>query len=245
MISLKRIIASCFLGFAMCAVAKSDDKIIIIEGHFFNEFPVSTSEIVGMGNVSTTSGAKATLFKLANPLPEAAFKYAIAAEDVDDAANLLKGAETARVLTMSFASEPDSLISVGAKFPQFTATDINGKTWTNSDIDGKAMALNLWFTGCGPCRAEMPVLSQWKDEMPDVMFFSATYEDAATARAVLEKQGFNWTALVNDVQFKEWIGNNGYPMTIVVDKTGTISHIEHGTSPVQRDELKAKIQAVR
>jgi hypothetical protein len=91
----------------------------------------------------------------------------------------------------------------------------------------------------------MPELSQWKDEMPDVMFFSATYEDAATARPVLEKVGFNWIPIVNDTQFREWIDSRGYPLTIVVDKTGVITHIEHGTSPLQREVLKRKIQDVR
>jgi hypothetical protein len=91
----------------------------------------------------------------------------------------------------------------------------------------------------------MPELSQWKDEMPDVMFFSATYEDAATARPVLEKQGFNWTAIVNDKQFKEWIDETGYPLTVVVNRDGVIVHIEHGTSPVQREELNRIISAAR
>jgi thiol-disulfide isomerase/thioredoxin len=107
------------------------------------------------------------------------------------------------------------------------------------------MVLNLWFTGCGPCRAEMPELSQWKTEMPDVMFFAATYEDAATARPVVERQGFNWIQLVGDTQFKEWIDESGYPLTVVVDKAGNVTHVEHGTSPVQRETLKQKIQEVR
>lgn len=55
--------------------------------------------------------------------------------------------------------------------------------------------------------------------MPDVMFFSSTFEDAATARPVLEKQGFSWIPLVGDTQFKEWIDETGYPLTIVVDKS--------------------------
>ena len=62
------------------------------------------------------------------------------------------------------------LIKVGDKFSDFSATDITGKRWTNADIEGKITVLNLWFTGCGPCRAEMPELSTWKDEMSDVMF---------------------------------------------------------------------------
>ena len=117
--------------------------------------------------------------------------------------------------------------------------------WTHEDVKGKVMVLNLWFTGCGPCRKEMPELSTWKDEMPDVMFFSSTYETAEIAKRVLDKVHFNWIPLVNDTQFHKFIGNNGYPLTIVVDKSGKIAAFEYGTSPEQRASLKNKISELR
>jgi thiol-disulfide isomerase/thioredoxin len=198
-----------------------------------------------MKMIATASGTKAILFQLAHPLPEAALKYALAAADVPDAAELLKQAQGTKLRSVTVAQPSSAKIAVGDRFPQFTATDIDGRKWTNADVEGKALVLNLWFTGCGPCRAEMPELSQWKTEMPDVMFFAATYEDAATARPVVERQGFNWIQLVGDTQFKEWIDESGYPLTVVVDKAGNVTHVEHGTSPVQRETLKQKIQEVR
>jgi thiol-disulfide isomerase/thioredoxin len=244
--NFRLIIASCFVGLAMSAMAGSRDVIILIDGHFFSEMPVSSTEITGFRRISTADGsAKAMLITLANPLPESAFKFEVSAADIPQAEELLKRAESVNVRSLAVASSSSSKIAVGDKFPSFKATDISGKTWSNADVKGKAMVLNLWFTGCGPCRAEMPELSQWKDEMPDVMFFSATYEDAATARPVLNKQGFNWIPIVNDTQFTEWIDDSGYPLTVVVDKQGVITHIEHGTSPVQREQLKQQIASVR
>lgn len=245
MFNFKKIIASTIAGLAICASAASNEIIIIIDGHFFNEVPVAASEINGMRRISTPSGGNAMLISLASPLPEAALKYAVPSNEIPDADELLSTAKNTKIITVTMSADADEKISVGDKFPQFSATDINGKVWSNTDVAGKAMVLNLWFTGCGPCRAEMPELSKWKDEMPDVMFFSSTYEDAEKARPVIEKQGFNWIPLVNDTQFKEWIGTAGYPLTIVVDKNGTIAHIEHGTSPLQRETLKQKILNVR
>lgn len=245
MTNFKLIIASCLLSLSLSAAAKANDVLIIIDGHFFTEMPVASSEITGMSRIKTDSGATAVMFTLANPLPEQALKYAVSAADIADADALLQKVAEAKVLSLSIDKSDDTAIAVGDKFPQFTATDIDGIKWTNADVNGKAMVLNLWFTGCGPCRAEMPELSQWKTEMPDVMFFSATYEDAATARPVIEKQAFNWIALVDDTQFKEWVGASGYPVTIVVDKSGVIAHIERGTSPLQRETLKSKIESVR
>lgn len=145
--------------------------------------------------------------------------------------------------SLSFARK--ILLEEGSRFPDFSATDIDGRTWTGADVAGKVMVLNLWFTGCGPCRAEMPELSRWKDEMPDVMFFSSTYEDAGRARPVLEEQGFNWIALVGDTQFRKFVGPNGYPLTVVIDKEGIVAQVEYGTSPLQRDALKEKIRSLR
>ena len=91
----------------------------------------------------------------------------------------------------------------------------------------------------------MPELSIWKNEMPDVMFFSSTYESAEIARPIVEKHGFNWIHLVDNEKFKEFIGSNGFPMTIIVDKHGIVSMIEYGTSPTQRTALKERIELLR
>ena len=136
-------------------------------------------------------------------------------------------------------------IEVGGFFPDFSARDIEGKKWTNKDVEGKVMVLNQWFTGCRPCRQEMPELSEWKDEMPDVMFFSSTYESPEVANQVLEKLRFNWIPIVNDTQFFEWVGDMGYPMTIIINKDGKIVAIEYGTSPEKREKLKQTIKSLR
>ena len=241
------IVLSMLLGLYINAQTTTPKKIIIIDGHFFNEIPVAKQNITKMHILKTPSGITAMGIELSQPLPDAALQYAIAIEQVSEGELLLQRYNEAKAnskgVSISFNNTPT--LKEGDKFPDFSAIDIDGKKWTNTDVKGKVMVLNLWFTGCAPCRAEMPELSKWKDEMPDVMFFSSTYENAKRARPVLESQKFNWIPLVNDTQFKEFIGNNGYPMTIVIDKNGIISKVEYGTSLMQRNELKKKIQSLR
>lgn len=234
---------------SLCANAQTakPQTIIVIDGYFFNEMPVSKQNIAKMHMLQTPNGTMALGLELSTELSEEALKHALPKEQVPDADILLqkyneaKGANS----SISLAVTKKAILNVGDKFPAFTATDIEGEQWTEADIDGKVMVLNLWFSGCGPCRAEMPELSIWKNEMPDVMFFSATYESAEVARPIIDKQGFNWTHLVENTQFKEFVGSNGYPMTIIVDKAGVVSMIEHGTLPTQRAELKKKIEELR
>lgn len=247
---MRKILLYIFVCLTVCANAQNaskSDKIIIIEGHFFKEKPVGMQNLTKMHILKTPKGTTAVAMELSEPLSDKALKYAIPIEQIPEGELLLErykeAVNSGKGVSLKVGSQ--SLLKVGEKFPEFQATDINGRKWSSKDVEGKIMVLNLWFTGCGPCRAEMPELSTWKDEMPDVMFFSSTYEDADRARPVLDSRKFNWIPLVNDEQFVKFIGNNGYPMTVIVDKKGFVAKIEYGTSPVQREELKEKILQLR
>ncbi len=238
------IILFLFAVFCVNAQPSKPQKLIVIDRHFFNEMPVSKQSIAKMHMLQTPNGTMALGLELSIELSEEALKHALPLEQVPEADILLQRYNEAKSASSSLnvVIAKKSMLKVGEKFPDFTATDINGKQWTQKDIKGKVMVLNLWFSGCGPCRSEMPELSTWKNEMPDVMFFSATYESAEIARPIIEKQGFNWIHLIDNTQFKEFVGNNGYPMTIIVDKAGVVSMIEFGTSPTQRTKLKEEIK---
>ena len=233
----------------LCANAQTvkPQTIIVIDGYFFNEMPVSKQNIAKMHMLQTPNGTMALGLELNEKLTEEAIKHSIPKESVPDADILLqkyneaKGANNS--ITLSVARK--AALNVGDKFPSFTASDIDGKQWTEAAIVGKVAVFNLWYSGCGPCRAEMPERSIWKNEMPDVMFFSSTYESADIARPIVEKHGFNWIHLVDNEKFKEFIGSNGFPMTIIVDKHGIVSMIEYGTSPTQRTALKERIELLR
>lgn len=136
-------------------------------------------------------------------------------------------------------------LEIGQPLPAFTIKDAEGNTWTNADIAGRPTAINLWYTGCRPCRAEMPELSTWKEEMPDVHFFSITFQTPEDAMPVLEAQGFNWTPVFEDTQFQHLLDHEPYPMTILVGKDGRVAMVENGGSPRQREALKAKLQSLR
>lgn len=227
---------------------KEFKKLFVVEGRFFNEMPVSKDAVSGFYILKAPNGSMALGVTLKIPLTEDMFKYSIPKEQVTEGDELLERFNEAvkkKTAGMFQVQSKDNILKVGNKFPDFSATDINGKTWTKADVEGKVMVLNLWFTGCAPCRAEMPELSKWKDEMPDVMFFSSTYETAERAKPVLEKQGFNWINIVDDDEFVKYVGNNGYPINVIVDKNGYVAMVEYGTSTILRNEMKNKIQSLR
>ena len=245
---IKSVLGAILLTFAISVNAQQTEKskkIYLVDEYFFHEMPVDYSLIDGLMSIETANGTKAFGLSIKVPLTEKAKKYAIPQKQIPEADILLEMYREKRSQTLKLSAQKEEHLKIGDKFPQFQSIDIEGKSWCTADVEGKVMVLNCWFTGCGPCRAEMPELSSWKEEMPDVMFFSSTYESPQTARPVLEKTGFNWIALVNDTQFKEYIGTNGYPMTVIIDKQGHITQVEYGTSPVQREKIKQTIQSLR
>lgn len=240
------VLVAVVMAAGMCAQeGAKGSKIYIIDGYFFHEIPMDHSLLDGLLSIRTANGTKAFGLTLKEPLPEEAKQYAVPKEQIPEADVLLEMYNEKKSRVIHFSVEKENILKPGEKFPHFDAQDIDGRKWSSADVEGKVMVLNCWFTGCGPCRAEMPELSKWKEEMPDVMFFSSTYEKPETARPVLERAGFNWIPLVNNTQFIEYIGGNGYPMTIVVGKDGKIAQIEYGTSPLQRDSLKDTIRSLR
>ena len=62
--------------------------------------------------------------------------------------------------------EPEVLAKVrpGSPAPDFTATDINGKSFTLSSLRGKVVILDFWASWCGPCRKSNPHMRELYDK---------------------------------------------------------------------------------
>lgn len=229
------------------------EKITIVNGYFFRNIPEAVTTNMAKPNamriymISTPNGTKVIGIKLSESLSDEALRDTIPMAEVPEAAELLRRFEEvqARSKGRRIVQSPKAqYLEEGDRFPEFSVTDIDGRTWSSTDVKGKVMVLNVWFTGCRPCLAEMPELSAWKDEMPEVMFFSSTFESADVALPVIKNRGFNWIPIVNDSIFDKHVGRRGYPLTVVVDKEGIVAAVEHGTSPSRREDLRQKIKSL-
>ena len=197
-------------------------------GYFFREMPQLPDGEKSMMRLKDKEGNSITVININTKLPESLIRKAIPREQVHNADQFLDGLNmmaTMTSLTQAGIKADGTWYSPkeGEPFPQFSEKDMDGRTWTNDSIRGRVMVINLWYSGCGPCRVEMPILSKWKEQLPDVMFFSATYHNAETAKRITDK---------------------GFPLTIVVDKKGIVRHAVHGTNEAKRAELLAKIKEV-
>jgi thiol-disulfide isomerase/thioredoxin len=83
--------------------------------------------------------------------------------------------------------------------PEFSATDLAGRTWQLRDLKGKVTFVNFWATWCGPCRGEHAGIQELYERTKDrtdvqVLTFSVD-DDAAIARQYMKEKGYTFPVI--------------------------------------------------
>lgn len=135
-------------------------------------------------------------------------------------------------------------VKVGEPMILFEYQDTDGNVWNNEKLKNKVYVINLWQTECGPCRREMPVLSEWKERFPDVVFLSASRHNREEILPVVTRHRFTWTHLQEATDLVALVGNQGFPLTIVIDKSGTVRFAKVGASPENQSQAVSVIESM-
>ena len=114
--------------------------------------------------------------------------------------------------------------------PDFTLSDLDGALVTLSDLQGQLVVLNFWATWCGPCRAEIPELTAFSREHPDVVVLGISVDEGMSTKGVGAyatrlKVGY---PVLHDPRgvASDPYGVSVLPTTVVVDAQGDI-HATH------------------
>lgn len=133
-------------------------------------------------------------------------------------------------------------VNEGDSFIEFEYYDIDNNAWNNAMLRGKVYVINIWQSECGPCRREMPVLSEWKNRFPDVVFLSASRHNREEILPIAERHNFTWTHLTEATDIVALVRQQGFPMTVVVDKNGTVRFAKVGADESNQAEALAVIE---
>lgn len=137
-------------------------------------------------------------------------------------------------------------LTIGKPLPNdFTLSDLDGNTWTKASLLGKIVVVNAWYSGCGPCLKEFPILSTWKEKHPDVTFLSVNFQDKDIVSRITKAQGFTWTHIYNDTYFPQFLDGQGYPLFIVLDKDGLVRLVLNGASEDNRAKVLETIAQLK
>lgn len=127
-----------------------------------------------------------------------------------------------------------TVTAVGAKAPEFSQNDVNGKLVSLSDFKGKYVLVEFWASWCSPCRAESPnLLKQYalfRERGFEILGVSVDHDKAKWLEAI-KKDGLTWPQ-VSDL--KGWesdarkvYGISGVPANFLISPDGKIlgSHL--------------------
>lgn len=129
--------------------------------------------------------------------------------------------------------------------PDFELVDLHGKVWRLSNLRGKIVVLNFWFTSCAPCVQEIPELNELVREYNNkpVVFLGLTFNNADQIKTFVKKHTFNYNLLPNSAEIDKKFHISLWPTSIVIDREGYVKLVIN-SGPQLQEELKSAISSL-
>lgn len=128
-----------------------------------------------------------------------------------------------------------SKIKEGSIMFDFTVTDPEGKEYKLSEIlkEKDAVVLNLWYTGCQPCKAEFPYLQdayeEYSKEIEVLAINPESVDDDAAVAAFKADNNITFPMAKCSEEWKNLFDNIAYPTTVIIDRYYSISLVHTGS----------------
>ncbi len=147
----------------------------------------------------------------------------------------LKNSLIALVFVIFSASGLASSGMEGQPAPDFALKSSTGENMRLSEYRGDVVMINFWATWCGPCRQEMPLLDELYTRYQRVGFNLLGVnidDDSRRAMKMAEELGVNFPVLFDArKEVSKLYEVEAMPVTVLVDREGTVRHVHHGYKP--------------
>lgn len=119
---------------------------------------------------------------------------------------------------------------------------VDGGSLDVADYRGKVLIVNVWWSGCGPCVKELPLLvDATKSLGPDVALVGVNIRDASTANAAAFERGLgvDFPSIYDPgsstlLDFDNKINPRSIPSTAVLDRDGRLAALISGPIPTEQ-----------
>ncbi|MEK4228045.1 TlpA family protein disulfide reductase [Solibacillus sp. FSL H8-0538] len=152
------------------------------------------------------------------------------------------------LVIINVVEKPIRETTTDGKAPLFTATTLTDEAWTLADYKGKTVILNFWASWCPPCKAEIPQLQSFHEEIPeDIVLLGVNLthkeQDEGTVRSFV-KGKMDFPIILDPTgEISKRYGVVTIPTTVIINPIGEIIY-EH-TGPVNRKQLEKLVQEAR
>jgi len=131
------------------------------------------------------------------------------------------------------------------KAPDFTLTNLNGKTVKLSDFKDKVIILDFWATHCPPCIQEIPdfvkLYNKYNDKGLVIIGISLDRGGAAAVKRFCQNKGVNYPIVIGNYEVTKSYGGIRYiPTTFIIDKNRNIVKKFIGYTPMNTFEGEIK-----
>jgi thiol-disulfide isomerase/thioredoxin len=115
---------------------------------------------------------------------------------------------------------------VGQVAPELEADDLDGRSWSLADADGRLVWVNFWATSCEPCRTEMPAMQRlataYADELLILGVDWGEGRDAVTD--FVDRYDVDYPILLDPAlqTYYRWAGTDGLPRHYFIGPEGTV-----------------------
>ena len=152
------------------------------------------------------------------------------------------------VLAIFMGSSLASSGLTGQTAPDFVLKSATGENLRLSEYRGDVVMINFWATWCGPCRQEMPLLDELYDRYQRVGFNLLGInidDDSRRAMAMVNELGISFPVLFDeDKKVSKLYEVETMPLTILLDREGTVRHVHHGYQPGYEQKYLNEIRSL-
>jgi thiol-disulfide isomerase/thioredoxin len=121
--------------------------------------------------------------------------------------------------------------------PLFALKDLNGKSYSLTEMKGKVVIVDFWATWCGPCKASLPgmqmVVNKYKDNPNVVFLFVDCWETDSNyldgVKKFIAENKYSFDVLMDEKgedgrqsKVVSTFGVDGIPTKFIIDKNGHI-----------------------